>query len=78
MRLIRLYVERRRAEFAMAAAQYFAAHDDCTTYSDDEIVPGCLFAVRWGLGRDCVLVLQLDEIAEPAIYENVIDKGLAA
>ena len=61
-------------EFAERAAKYFEEHHDITTYTDGEIEPGCYFAIRWGFGNDCVLVLKLDENYEQKIYANIIKK----
>ena len=73
MRLISLPIEKARTDFALEAARFFARNPEMTSYTAGEITSGCLFAIRWGLGRDCVLVLQLDEAVEPVIYENVVE-----
>ena len=59
-------------EFAEKAAANFAAHPKHSTYTDGEIVPGCFFAVRWGMGEDCVLVLKIDEYHVPTNYQNLV------
>ena len=59
-------------EFAEKAAAHFAAHPEHSTYTDGEIVPGCFFAVRWGMGEDCVLVLKIDEYHVPTNYQNLV------
>jgi hypothetical protein len=59
-------------EFAEKAAAHFAAHPEHSTYTDGEIVPACFFAVRWGLGDDCVVVLKLDENHTPTNYQNLV------
>lgn len=59
-------------EFAEKAAAHFAAHPEHSTYTEGEIISGCLFAVRWGLGDDCVLVFKLDENHVPTNYQNLV------
>ena len=59
-------------EFANKAARKFEENPSFTTVTIGEIEAGCLFAVKWGLGDDCVLVFQLDNIYEPAIFTQII------
>ena len=59
-------------EFANRAAKHFGKHPEHTTYSDKEIEAGCYFALRWGLDRDCVLVLKIDDDVEPSNYNKLI------
>jgi hypothetical protein len=61
-----------RIAFASKAAEHFAAHPNHWTYSDGDITPGCLLALRWGLGKDCVLVLKLDENEMPVNFQHLI------
>lgn len=61
--------------FAKRAAAKFAADPSVSTFTDESIARGCFFAVRWGLGDDCVLVLKLDEVHEPAIYAQQIRRA---
>lgn len=58
--------------FAQKAAAHFAEHPEHSTYTGEDIVPGCFFAVRWGLGDDCVLVLKLDEQHIPTNYMELV------
>lgn len=57
---VKVEEEMERIRFADRAARYFALHPECQSFSDADISPGCLLALRWGLGDDCVLVLKLD------------------
>lgn len=59
-------------EFAKRAAKKFADNNHLSTYTDDVIEPGCLFAVRWGLGNNCVVVFRLDEDFEPINFQELI------
>jgi len=58
--------------FAKRAAACFLEKPNVCTYTDGEILPGCLIALRWGLGDDCVLVLKLDESHTPANYHELV------
>ncbi len=58
--------------FVEKAAKHFAEHPEHNTYTDGEIVSGGMFAVRWGLGDDCVLVMKLDDSFEPTVYGQLI------
>jgi hypothetical protein len=74
MKHINLQERRLEEEFAFKAADWFSKNDKGVTYSAEggRIIPGEYFAVRWGLGNDCVLVLKLDEFYEPQLYGNII------
>ncbi len=68
-RMTTLNHEQRLADFVKEAAAYFEEHDDKATYGGDP-TPGEYLALRWGLGRDCVLVVLLDEYFKPVIYQQ--------
>lgn len=72
MRFINLNEQDRQTTFAREAAAYFAEDSQCKTYTSGDITPGCLFAIRWGGGDDCVAVIKLDDFHEPTCYENII------
>lgn len=61
-------------DFAREAAMCFAKNKKIMTYSSQGIenIKGEFFAVRWGLGKDCVLVLKLDDDFEPTNYQNIV------
>ena len=73
MRTVKVEEEMEQIRFAERAARYFALHPECQSFSDADISPGCLLALRWGLGDDCVLVLKLDPHFEPTNYQNIIN-----
>lgn len=72
MRHTRLSEELEKIEFAKKAARYFSSHDKIYSYTNSEIEPGCYFALRWGAGDDCVLVVKLDEDFIPELYTQII------
>ena len=58
--------------FAKRAAERFARDDVIYTFTDSDIKAGCLFAMRSGLGNDCVVVFRLDEDFEPINYQQLV------
>jgi hypothetical protein len=58
--------------FAKKAAKCFAENESVTTYTESDIVPGCFFAIRWGLDRDCVVVFKVAEDCIPTNYSNLV------
>lgn len=74
MREVRTGEIMKEIAFAEKAAKMFAENKQITTYTESDIVPGCFFAVRWGMLDDCVVVLKLDENHEPTNYENLVKK----
>lgn len=64
----------KEVDFARKAAEFFAENPACTTFGT--VKADSLFAVRWGLGNDCVLVFRLED-AEPRIYAQLIKRGQA-
>lgn len=73
MKMVRLKEENEIKEFAIRAAIYFEEHKKCWSFTDQEIQADCLFALRFGLGRDCVVVFKLDENFEPINYQEIIN-----
>lgn len=61
-------------KFAHRAAEHFAKHAEHQTFTDGEIQSGCLLAIRWGLGEDCVVVVKLDEAHTPTNYMEIARK----
>jgi hypothetical protein len=45
--------------------------------ADGDLSPGSYFAMRWGMGDDCILVLKLDEDHRPEVYQQALDKDTA-
>lgn len=72
MRIINLTEQAERTDFVMKAAGYFAKNHNKTTYTTGAIEADALFAIRWGLGQDCVLVFRIAD--EPELYEYVIQQ----
>lgn len=58
--------------FARRAARRFADDPELYSFTDEEVKRGCLLALRWGLGKDCVAVLKLDDTHQPTIYAQQI------
>jgi len=72
MRMVYMDDEDEAKAFAIKAAKGFEEHNEWMTYADKKIAAGCLFAVRWGLLDNCVLVFKLDELFEPVNYQGLI------
>lgn len=72
MRCINLMEQEQRTEFALKAAEYFADHPAITSFTSGGVEEDALFALRWGLGADCVMVFTIKD--EPEIYEQIIAK----
>jgi len=72
MRMTRIDDELELHAFAKKAAALFAKDEKYSSYTDGTIEPGVLFALRWGLGNDCVLVLRLDDCFEPVNFQNLV------
>ena len=70
MRLVNLNEEKKVEEVAKKAAESFKNNKVFTTFTDAEIEPGVLFAVRW-IDKG-VLVFRLDECFEPVNYQGII------
>lgn len=64
-----------RLEFVKTAAEYFDKNPMASTYGD--IKPGTLFALRWGLMNDAVVVFKIDEDAPIENYVEMLDYGKA-
>ena len=62
-------------EFAERAAEDFAENSKHYTFTDSTIEAGCLFALRFGLNEDCVVVFRLDENFEPINYQQLIGQS---
>lgn len=71
MRHVYMSDERERQAFAEKAARHFKSDRGCFTYTADNIEPGAWFAVRWGMGEDCVLVFRVGD-ETPVIYGQLI------
>jgi hypothetical protein len=72
MRMIYLEYEKKQQDFAIRAAKHFVKNKEHASYSDGEIEPGCLLALRWGAYADCILVLKLSENHIPTNYQQLV------
>jgi len=72
MRTINMNEENEIQAFAKRAAAHFSENSDVATYSDKGLSRGCLLALRWGMGEDCVVVVKLSEGFEPINYTQLI------
>lgn len=59
-------------EFAKSAAKCFTRDEKISAFTEDKVEAGCFFAVRWGLGNDCVVVFKLDEDFEPINFQQIV------
>ncbi len=67
------YLEERQEKdlFAKRAAEHFANRPSNYTFTDGEIKSGEYFALRFGMGDDCVVVFRIDD-ETPVNYQNII------
>jgi hypothetical protein len=75
MRIVNIPEDDEVRDFAKKAAMFFAKHEKYYTFSYlGKIEAGELFAVRFGLDDDCVVVFRIDEGFEPINYQQLITK----
>jgi len=74
MKITYLDEEQKVLDFVRAAAEHFEKHPKHYSFTTGEIEPGCLLALRWGLGEDCVLIFRLDEYFQPIIFQQAINR----
>ena len=72
MRVVNLNEENEIIEFAKRSGKYLAENKEKTTCTDSEIKAGCLFALRFDLDDNCVVVFKLDENFEPINFRQLI------
>ncbi len=75
MRVTYITEEKEVQEFVLKAAKKFGEKSEYCSFSYEQIKPGCLLALRWGLTDTSVLVLKVDESFEPVVYQSIIKKG---
>lgn len=61
-------------EFALKAAKAFANNPALATFTEGDIKPDAYLAIRWGLGRDCVVVVKLDSVHQPINYMEIVNQ----
>lgn len=74
MRMLNLEEQQEKLDFVKEAAECFKNNPGYTTYTSGGIVPGCLFALRFGLGSNCVVVFRIDENFPVENFTEVINK----
>jgi len=74
MKSVQMSEMKERIEFVERAAKHFAEFPEHSTFTVGPVMSGCLFAARWGLDNDCVLMFRLDEDFEPIIFGQAIAK----
>jgi hypothetical protein len=57
-------------QFAQRAAKRFAENDQLQSFGNIE--PGAFFALRYGLGEDCVVVFRIDSDHTPVNYQQLV------
>ena len=77
MKVVYVHEERAVIDFAERAANFFAESPIHMTYSEGsplegDAIQGQLFAVRWGIADQAVLVFKVDEYFEPRIYGDMV------
>lgn len=72
MHLVNIEEQRAEHAFAEKAAAAFASEPKMYSYTDGDIAPGCLIALRWGLHQRAVAVLKLDPEHLPTIYSDLV------
>ena len=70
MEMINFEMLEEEVEFVKKATKYFEENPKGRTYTKGDIEGDILFAVRWGIGDDCILVFR--ESDNVRIYENII------
>ena len=73
MRMTNIHEERAQQDFAERAAAAFKSDPNMRTYDEvpGDPEPGQLFAVRWGVAGQAVLVVKLDDCHEPTVYMDM-------
>lgn len=69
----RLNEEFEKIALVQAAKEAFDKDPKLATFSIGDVVEGSLFAVRWGLDNDCIMILKIDESTEPEIFVGSCD-----
>lgn len=72
MEMIYLHEREEQDRFARKAAAHFEQHPEHWSYTDGDIRANAYFALRYGLGKDCVVVFKIGE-DQPTNYMNLIN-----
>lgn len=70
MIMTRIEERRRQDDFAQRAARHFRDNPNHWSYTDGEIKAGEFFALRFGMGKDCVVIFTIGD--DPLNYQNII------
>ena len=73
MEMVHIEEQEDKLEFVREAAEIFSKNPKCRTYTRGAIKPGVLFAMRFGLGEDCVVVFRIDEDFPVENFQNIVD-----
>jgi len=71
-RMTHLEEEEKLLFFITKAKEAFEKNPAYATFTEKCLVPGCLFAMRWGMGNDCILVFKVSEDFEPINFQGAI------
>lgn len=74
MRMVQMEEERKLHEFVQKAAKSFSENPKFYTFTEDKIDRGVFFAIRYGLGDDCIVVFKISDEMEPVNFQNIIKR----
>lgn len=75
MRMVRMEEEKELHEFVQKAAKSFSENPEFYTFTEGGIECGAFFALRYGLGDDCVVVFKISDEMEPVNFQNIIERA---
>ena len=64
--------EEETLKFVRTAATAFREDPDMISYTTGPIEPGCLFALRWGLDNDCIMIFKVGTEFNPVVFDQVV------
>jgi hypothetical protein len=74
MEMTYLHERQEKDAFAERAAKHFTKHPEHWTFTDGEIEARAYFALKFGLGEDCVVVFRIDD-EEPLNYQQIMERN---
>jgi hypothetical protein len=78
MKMTHIEEEKEKIEFLERAKKSFSENKEFHTYTDNgRIENGEFFAIRWGIGGDCIVIFKVSEECEPINFQNVLEKRLS-
>jgi len=72
MRMLCMAEELKKLRFVTEAKKYM--NNNPKTYSYGDLEPGAYFAVRFGLGDDCLLVFRIDPDCAIDNYQQILNR----